>query len=107
MAYAQEHIAAHPRLGCRWYDNRGTCLGELVGKGAERSGNSRSRAKRDLYIGILAFAVLPLGLLIDRWLGWTLFLGMILGTKFVLVGTMKLADGIAGLLDSKPTRVKQ
>ena len=45
----------------------------------------------------MGFLLIPIGFLIDWWVGWTIFLGMALGTKFVLLGIIKLSEGLAGL----------
>ena len=37
------------------------------------------------------------GVALDAWLGWSLTFGVLLGVRFLWVGTSKTADGIAGL----------
>jgi hypothetical protein len=44
---------------------------------------------------------MPLGLLFDHWVRWSMFLGMALATKFTMMGILKLSDGLAGLIQTK------
>ena len=100
--YADQYVKANPRRGCRLYDNSGTCIREVAGSAVPERRYTRRAAKRDLCIGLLGFVLIPVGFLVDAWIGWSLFLGMALGTKFVMLGSIKLSDGIAGLMDTKP-----
>lgn len=97
--YARKYVEVRPDRGCRLYDDVGRRLGEIRGASAPAHPYSRKDARRDVVIGTLAFLAVPIGILIAKWIGWALFLGMIIGTKFVLLGIFKLADGIAGLMD--------
>jgi hypothetical protein len=101
-AYAQQYVDAHPDRGCRLYDSTGERVEEIRGAAVPAQRYSRKDAKRDLIIGAAGFLLIPIGILIDWWVGWTLFLGMILGTKFVLVGILKLSDSIAALMERDP-----
>jgi hypothetical protein len=101
-AYANEYVARHPRRGCRMYDSAGTCIGEIRGAATPAQRYTRAQAKRDVCIGVAGFVLIPAGFLFDKWIGWGLFLGMALATKFVMLGIVKLSDGIAGLMESKP-----
>ena len=103
-AYARQYVAEHPGRGCRLYDSTGASLGEIRGLQARAPGYTRRDAKRDLSIGLAAFFLIPVGFLFDKWIGWGLFLGMAIATKFVLLGIVKLSEGIAGILDTKPVK---
>jgi hypothetical protein len=102
QAYAQKYLETHPDRGCRLYDASGNRIDEIRGAAVPARRYTHKDAKRDLVIGGLGFLLIPIGILIDWWVGWSLFLGMILGTKFVLVGIFKLSDAIAGLMDREP-----
>ena len=100
-SYADRYVETNPTRGCRLYDATGNRIGDIVGEKVPKHRYTRSQAKRDLIIGLAGFIVLPLGFMLDKWIGWIIFLGMALGTKFVLLGIIKLSEGIAGLMDSK------
>jgi len=100
-SYAQSYIEANPRRGCRMYDSTGKLVGELASEVARAAENPRRDAKRDLYIGLGGLLMIPLGFLVDRWVGWAIFLGMALGTKLTMLGIMKLSEGIAGLIQTR------
>jgi len=101
-AYAKQYVEANPARGCRMYDSAGQRIGDIFGEKCPTHRYTRAQAKRDLFIGLAGFVLVPLGFFLDKWIGWSLFLGMALGTKFVLLGIIKLSEGIAGLMDSKP-----
>lgn len=100
-AYAHQHVEAHPDRGCIFYDFEGNRVGEIRGAATPATRYSRRDAKRDLCIGIGGFLLIPIGFVVDEWIGWSLFLGMALGTKFVLLGIIKTTEGLAGLLETK------
>jgi hypothetical protein len=100
-AYAKRYVEAHPARGCRMYDSTGQRIRDIMGEKCPRQRYTRAQAKRDLIIGLAGFVLVPLGFFIDKWIGWGLFLGMAVGTKFVLLGIIKLSEGIAGLMESK------
>lgn len=102
QAYAKQYVEANPARGCRMYDSAGHRIGDVFGEHCPAQRYTRAQAKRDLFIGLAGFVLVPLGFFVDKWIGWSLFLGMALGTKFILLGIIKLSEGIAGLMDSKP-----
>ena len=97
VSYAERYVGANGRRGCRIYDQSGDCVREIRGAEVPASRYTRAQAKRDLCIGLMGFLLIPIGFLIDWWIGWTIFLGVALGTKFVLLGIIKLSEGLAGL----------
>ena len=99
--YAKQYVEQNPSRGCRLYDSTGTRIGDIFGAAAPVQRYTRAQAKRDLLIGLAGFFVIPIGFLFDQWIGWGLFLGMAIATKFVLLGIIKLSEGIAGLMDTK------
>jgi hypothetical protein len=38
---------------------------------------------------------------VDAWSGWSLIIGVVLGLRFVWVGTVKMAEGIAATIENK------
>ena len=100
-SYARGYIATYPRRACRLYDSAGNLAGEFVSDAARAEENPRRDAKRDLCIGLTGLVLIPLGFLFDKWVGWSLFLGAALGTKFTMVGIVKLSEGIAGLIQTR------
>jgi hypothetical protein len=101
VAYANEYVQANAARGCRLHDATGACVREIAGAKVPTERYTRAAAKRDLLIGLMGFAIIPVGYLVDHWIGWGIFLGMALGTKFVLLGIVKLSDGIAGLMEPR------
>ena len=99
--YAGEYLEGHPDRGCILYDSAGNRVDELRGAAVPAIRYSRSDARRDLIIGLSGFLLIPIGFLVDEWIGWSLFLGMALGTKFVLLGIIKTTEGLAGLMESR------
>ena len=99
--YAQQYVSEHPGRGCRLYDSDGDVVAEIRGKSVPSRQYTRAMAKRDFAIGIAGFVLIPVGFLLDRWVGWGIFLGMALATKFVLLAIMKLSEGLAGLMETK------
>ncbi len=99
--YAQNYVHANPRRGCRLYNVEGDCISEIRGSAVPFRRYTKANAKRDVYLGIAGFILVPVGFFLDKWIGWSLFLGMALGTKFVLLGILKTSDGIAGLLEHR------
>jgi hypothetical protein len=101
VAYANEYVHRNVARGCRLHDASGACIREIVGAKVPVERYTRAAAKRDLLIGLMGFAIIPVGYLVDHWIGWGIFLGMALGTKFVLLGIVKLSDGIARLTEPR------
>jgi hypothetical protein len=99
--YALRYLVANPRLGCRVYGSTGALVAEYISELARKEEDPRRQAKRDLCIGLLGFALIPLGFLFDHWAKWSMFLGMAIGTKFTIMGITKLSDGIAGLIQTR------
>lgn len=99
VTYANDYVEKNAACGCRLLDASGACIREIVGAKVLAERYTRADAKRDLFIGLMGFAIIPVGYLVDRWIGWGIFLGMALGTKFVLLGIVKLSNGIARLME--------
>jgi len=102
--YARNYVDANPRRGCRLYNVEGDCVAEIRGSAVPFRRYTKANAKRDLFLGIAGFVLVPFGFFLDKWIGWSLFLGMALGTKFVLLGILKTSDGLAGLLEYRRSK---
>ena len=100
-SYARSYVEANPRRGCRLYDSTGSVTGEFASATARALINPRRDAKRDLCVGLAGLVLIPVGFLFDRWMGWALFLGAALATKFTMVGIVKLSEGIGGLIQTR------
>jgi hypothetical protein len=99
--YCQEKIASNPALGCRIYNCDGAVVRTFVDDAVYAQHHGQPAAKRSLLVGGACMAVGVTCIAVDAWSGWSLIFGVLLGLRFVWAGTMKLADGIAGTLDSK------
>jgi hypothetical protein len=84
-------------LGCRIYDHRGQVVQSFSDDGVYDRHHGQPAAKRNLWIGIACLVAGIGGVALDAWLGWSLTFGVLLGVRFLWVGTSKTADGIAGL----------
>ena len=45
--------------------------------------------------------MIPIGFVYDKWIGWGMFPGMMISTRLVLVGIVKLSEVIAGIIDTR------
>jgi hypothetical protein len=98
--YCRGKIAGTPILGCRIYSHEGTVLGTLVDDAVYTQHHGQPAARRNLWVGGACLATGVTCVAVDAWSGWSLIVGVLLGLRFVWVGTMKLADGIAGMIDN-------
>jgi hypothetical protein len=99
--YCRQKIRATPALGCRIYDHRGQVVQSFSDGGVYDRHHGQPAAKRNLCIGIACLLAGVGGVALDAWLGWSLTFGVLLGVRFLWVGTSKTADGIAGLRDAR------
>jgi len=97
--HCREQIAADPATGCRIYNHAGIIAGTFSDERSYKKHHGRPAAKRSLTIGALCLAAGIGGIALDAWLGWRLTLGVLLGARFLWVGTVKFSEGIAGLTD--------
>ncbi len=93
-----------PALFCRIYDHRGTAEGVVAEIHARRIaereyGPEASRRKIrnggvHLLLGVFCVAF-------DWWLGRPVILGVVVGSKFLISGTVRVIQGVAGLLEAR------
>jgi hypothetical protein len=99
--YCQEKIADTPAFGCRIYGHDGTVARTFVDDGVYGKYHGRPAARRNLVVGGVCLAVGATCVAVDAWSGWSLIIGVVLGLRFLWVGTVKLAEGIGATLDGK------
>ena len=98
-SHCRQQIAAEPSTGCRIYDHAGAIAGTFSDDHLYEKHHGRPAAKRSLVIGSVCLAAGIGGVVLDAWLGWRLTLGVLLGARFLWVGTVKFSEGIAALTD--------
>ena len=99
--HCQQTIAAKPTQGCRIYNRSGTIIKTFSDEQIYTRHHGRPAAKRNVLVGGLCLLVGFGGVALDAWLEWQLILGVLLGVRFLWVGTVKMAEGIAGLADER------
>jgi hypothetical protein len=99
--YCQDKIADTPALGCRIYSPEGTVVRTFVDEHVYRQNHGQPAAHRNLVVGGACLAVGVSCVAVDAWFGWSLIIGVVLGLRFLWVGTVKVAEGIAATLDGK------
>jgi len=99
--HCQERIATTPAQGCRIYGHDGKIVQTFSDDKLYEQHHGRPAAKRNVIIGSLCLLAGISGVALDAWLEWRLTLGVLLGARFLWVGTVKMADGIAGMMDKR------
>jgi hypothetical protein len=102
--YSEAKIAATPELGCRIYDYQGQAVQTLSNHQLYDRYHGLPAAKRSLVIGALCLLAGVAGVTLDAKLGWRLIFGVLLGVRFLWVGTVKLIDGFSAWSAERPTR---
>ena len=95
--HCQSKIAGTPALGCRIYNNDGVVVRTFSDDRLFAKHHGRPAAKRNVVIGSLCLIAGVGGVALDAWLEWRLTLGVLLGARFLWVGTVKVAEGVAAL----------
>jgi hypothetical protein len=93
--YSQQKIAATPALGCRIYDHRGKTIESFSNAQVYDRHHGRPAAKRNIAIGAACLIAGIGGVALDAWREWSLTFGVVLGIRFLWVGTVKMIDGVA------------
>jgi hypothetical protein len=102
--YCEEKIAANPTLGCRILDHTGKVVRTFANDQVYEKHHGRPAAKRSILIGAACLVAGAGGVALDAWLGWRLVFGVLLGVRFLWVGTVKTAEGIASLMQERAAR---
>jgi len=103
-SYCQQKIAGMPALGCRIYNHDGKIVQTFSDDELYRQSHGRPAARRSVIIGSACLAAGISGVALDAWLEWRLTFGVLLGARFLWVGSVKLSEGIAGLMDERAGR---
>jgi len=103
-SYCQRKIADIPALGCRIYDHDGKVVQTFSDDKLYRKSNGRTAARRSVIVGSACLVAGISGVALDAWLEWRLTFGVLLGARFLWVGSVKLSEGIAGLMDERDGR---
>jgi hypothetical protein len=92
--YCTEKTAAMPELGCRIYDHRGQVVQSFSDEKIYERHHGRPAAKRNIALGSIFLVAGVGGVALDAWLEWRLTFGVLLGARFLWVGSVKMIDGI-------------
>ena len=103
-SYCQQKIADNPAIGCRIYDHDGKVVQTFSDDELYQKAHGRPAAKRSVIIGSACLLAGVGGVALDAWLEWRLTFGVLLGARFLWVGSVKLSEGIAGLMDERAGR---
>jgi hypothetical protein len=94
-AYSQQEIEAKPTLGCRIYDHQGQTIESFSNAEVYDRNHGLPSAKRNIAIGAACLMAGIGGVALDAWREWSLTFGVILGVRFLWVGSVKVIDGVA------------
>jgi hypothetical protein len=102
--YCRREIAAIPALGCRIYDRDGQLVRTFSDDRVYDRHHGLPAAKRDVVYGTACLIAGFGGVGLDAWLHWRLIFGVVLGIRFLWVGTVRMMDGITGWRAARPAR---
>jgi hypothetical protein len=103
-SYCQQKIADTPAMGCRIHDRNGKIIQTFSDPEVYRKNHGRPAFKRSAILGATCLLTGVGGIALDAWLEWHLIFGVLIGARFLWVGTVKLSEGIGGLLDERAGR---
>lgn len=93
-----------PSSFCRIYDHRGSAEGrvaEIYSREITERDHSPRAARRKLWNGIAQLTFGILCVLVDWWWGGPVILGVVIGSKFLTSGVVRIVQGAAGLMESR------
>jgi hypothetical protein len=102
--YCREHVETHPSLLCRIYDRRGSAEGEvdaIYSRSVAEKILGPAVARKKIASGALLLLASGACVLADWRLGGPVIIGVLVGSKFLTSGIMKVVEGFSGLLDSR------
>ncbi|MCU1263419.1 MAG: hypothetical protein JWO80_6304 [Bryobacterales bacterium] len=103
-AYCRDQVARVPSIFCRIYDRRGTAEGEVAEiyppKIAAKVQGPKA-ARKKLTNGVLLLLASGLCVLVDWRLGGPVILGVVVGSKFLTSGIMRVVEGFSGLMEHR------
>ena len=94
-SYSEQKIAATPALGCRIYDCNGRAAESFSNPQIYDRHHGLPAAKRNLALGALCLLTGAAAVALDASLNWRLIFGVLLGIRFLWMGTVKVIDGFA------------
>ncbi|HYL37945.1 MAG TPA: hypothetical protein VEV17_18665 [Bryobacteraceae bacterium] len=92
--YSRKKITATPALGCRIYDHQGQPVESFSNTQVYDRHHGRPAARRNIAIGAVCLITGIVAVALDAWREWSLTFGVILGVRFLWVGTVKMIDGV-------------
>ena len=101
--HCQENIAANSALGCRILDHAGKTVRTFSDDQVYDQHHGFAAAKRNVLVGVTCLAAGVCSVSLDAWLGWRLVFGVILGVRFLWVGTVRTIDGVTFLMQNRAT----
>lgn len=102
--YCREEVERKPALFCRIYDQRGTAEGtvaEIYARQVEAREDGPQACWRKIRNGGLHLLLGVFCVAFDWWLGGPVILGVVVGSKFLISGTVRVIQGVAGLLEAR------
>lgn len=103
-SYCRAHVELVPTLFCRVYDHRGSVEGLVTEvfhrKIAERE-HGPNASRRKIRNGLFQLSAGMLCVLVDWWWGGPVILGVVIGSKFLTSGVVRLVQGLAGQLEAR------
>lgn len=102
--YCRRKISTTPALGCRIYDHHGQVVQTFSDEQIYDRHYGLPAAKRNLALGSACLIAGVGGVALDAWLHWRLTFGVLLGVRFLWVGTVRMMDGIAVWKAERPAR---
>jgi hypothetical protein len=103
-AYCREQVEKVPSVFCRIYDRRGTAEGEVKAIYSRKIAAKilgPKAARKKLTHGALLLLASGLCVLVDWRLGGPVILGVVVGSKFLTSGIMRVVEGFSGLMDNR------
>jgi hypothetical protein len=103
-SHCRAQVASNAGRGCRILDHEGKIVQTFADDEVYGQHHGRPAAKRNVMIGAACLAAGMGGVALDAWLEWRLILGVLIGVRFLWMGTVRMAEGISGLMDERAGR---
>ena len=102
--FCEERTLANPAQGFRIYDRGGKIIHTFSNEEVYEQHHGRPAAKRSIVVGSLCLIAGAASVALDAWLEWRLVFGVLLGVRFLWVGTVKFSEGVSALMDERAPR---
>ena len=103
-SHCRAKVASNKTLGCRILNHEGQIVQTFTDAEIYGQHHGRPAAKRNVLIGAACLVAGASAVGVDAWLEWRLILGVLIGVRFLWVGTVRMAEGISGLMDERAGR---